>query len=93
MHNVRKHVRGKQRITVSLSADAREYLEAARTEAKAPSTSAYIESLILERLAQAETANREAAMTAYYDNLSADEIAEQSDWGEIGVASLARLED
>lgn len=83
----------KERLTVSLSHDAVEYLEAGRARAQAPSMSAYFETLVKDIQAKAEMEKMEANMVAYYDNLSAAEMAEQSDWGRVGAASISRLED
>jgi hypothetical protein len=82
----------KERITVSLSRDAVEYLESARAEAQAASMSAYFETIVRDLQAKAEMAAIEAATVAYYDNLGAGEIDEQAEWGRVGAASLSRLD-
>jgi hypothetical protein len=79
---------GKARLTVSLSQDVAAYLEAERTRAQAPSMSAYFETIVRNLQAQAEIAEMEAKMVA-----CSAEMAEQADWGRVGAASLARLED
>jgi hypothetical protein len=83
----------KERLTVSVSHDTREYLETACERAQAPSISAYFETLVRDVRAKAEMAVIEANTIAYYDNLSAADMEEQSDWGRIGAASISRLED
>jgi hypothetical protein len=83
----------KERLTVSLSHDTLEYLETGCARAQAPSMSAYFETLVRDLQAKAEMEMMEANMVAYYDNLSATEKEEQSDWGRVGAASLSRLED
>jgi hypothetical protein len=83
----------KERLTVSLSRDAVEYLEAGRAHAQAPSMSAYFEALVRDLQAKTEMEKMEANMVAYYDNLSTAEMEEQSDWGRVGAATLSRLED
>ena len=83
----------KERLTVSISREAREYLEARRAGAQAPSMSAYFETLVRDLQAQAEMEEMEAKMAAYYDNLSPSEMDDQAEWGRVGAASLVRLED
>lgn len=83
----------KSRLTVSLSRDAVEYLQASRARAKAPSLSAYLEDVVKDLQARAEQDNLEAITTLYYDNLRPADVAEEADWGRIGAASLARLEN
>lgn len=82
----------KERLTVSLSRDTVEYLESARAQAQAPSMSAFFETIVRDLQARAEMALIEANTVAYYDNLSADEMDEQADWGRVGAASLSRLD-
>jgi hypothetical protein len=83
----------KERLTVSLSHDAVKYLESGCAHAQAPSLSAHLENLVRDLQAKAEMEGIEAKMGAYYDNLSAGEMEEQSDWGRVGAASLSQLED
>jgi hypothetical protein len=83
----------KARLTVSLSRDVVEYLEAERARAQAPSMSAYFETIVKDLQAKAEIAAMEAKMAACYDKLGAAEMAEQADWGRVGAASLAQRED
>ncbi|MGA7916106.1 MAG: hypothetical protein WCA00_12780 [Candidatus Acidiferrales bacterium] len=40
-----------------------------------------------------EMAKMESATVAYLDNLSVEEIQEESDWGWLGGLSLSQLED
>ncbi|MGH2508388.1 MAG: hypothetical protein ACRDHZ_13465 [Ktedonobacteraceae bacterium] len=82
----------KERLTVSLSHETREYLETERERAHSPSLSAYFENLIQALRAKAEMSVMEARATAYYDNLSETEMEEQADWGRVGAASISRLE-
>jgi hypothetical protein len=95
--NIRRAKHGprgkKARITVSLSRDVLEYLELERTRVQAPSLSAFFEAIVRDLQAKAETAALEAKMTACYDKLGAGEMAEESDWGKVGAASLARLQE
>jgi hypothetical protein len=83
----------KERLTVSLSHDTVRYLESGRAHAQAPSLSAQLENLLRDLQARTEMEQVEAKMSAYYDSLSAGEIEEQADWGRVGAASLAQLED
>jgi hypothetical protein len=82
----------KERRTFSLSQNAISYLEAGCAETRAPSMSAYLENVVRDLQAKTQMALMEAATVAYYDNLSTAEIEEQSDWGEVGAASLSKLE-
>jgi hypothetical protein len=90
-----KHARRvkKARLTVSLSQDVVEYLEAGRARVRAPSMSAYFETIVRDFQAKAEMEAMQAKMAACYDKLGAGETAEEADWGRVGAASLAQLED
>lgn len=83
----------KERLTLSLSHDSVKYLKVACAQTKAPSMSAYFETVVRELRAKTEMEIMEANMASYYDNLSAAEIAEQNDWGRIGAASVSQIED
>ena len=72
----------KQRKTFTLSRQAIGYLEAARKEARSPSTSAVLEQIIRERQQQRERQRTNAAITRYYDSLTAEEREENRLWGE-----------
>ena len=86
--------RGKKaRVTVSLSRDVVEYLEAERARVQAPSMSAYFETIVRDLQAKAEMEAMEAKMAACYDKLGAGDAAEEADWGRVGAASLAQLQD
>ncbi len=82
----------KERLTVSVSRDTREYLEAACERTHAPSMSAYLESLVQDLRAKNEMAAIEAQTAAYYDNLSEAEMEEQADWGTVGAAAVSQIE-
>ena len=82
----------KQRKTFTLSRRAIGYLEAARKEARSPSTSAILEQMILERQQQRERQRTNAAITSYYDSLSAEEREENRLWGEFSEDQIAAEE-
>ena len=93
MHASQAKRHGKARLTVSLSRVVVDYLETERARAQAPSMSAYFETIVRDLQAKAELAAMEAKVAACYDKLNAAEIAEEADWGRVGAASLAQLED
>ena len=82
---------GKEKRTFSLSRDVVEYLENGCAETHAPSLSAYLESVVREFQAKVEMEKREAATTAYYDGLTADQMDEQAEWGRVGAASIVEV--
>jgi hypothetical protein len=83
----------KARVTVSLSREVLEYLEAERARVQAPSLSAFFEAIVRDLQAKAEAEAMETKITACYDKLGAGEMAEEAEWGKVGAASLARLRD
>ena len=83
----------KERLTVSLSRSAVEYLESRRAQAQAPSMSAYLEALIRDVRAKAELDAMEASMAAYYDSLTPAQMEEDAQWGKMGAATISRLEN
>jgi hypothetical protein len=83
----------KERLTVSLSHSAVQYLEARCAQAQAPSMSAYLETLIRDVRAKAEMDAMEASTVAYYDSLTPAEMEEDSNWGRMGAATLSRREE
>lgn len=80
-------------LTVSISRETLEYLEARRAGAHAPLMSAYFETPIRDLQSKADMEKMEANMVAYYDSLGTTEMEEESDWGRIGAASLPQYED
>ncbi len=79
----------KQRKTFTLSRQAIGYLEAARKEARSPSTSAVLEKIIRERQQQRERQKTNAAIAHYYDSLTAEEREENRLWGEFSEDQIA----
>ena len=79
----------KQRRTFTLSRQALGYLEAARKEARSHSTSAVLEQIIRERQQQHERQRVSAAITRYYDSLTAEEREENRLWGEFSEQQIA----
>jgi hypothetical protein len=88
----KKRLARKERLTVSVSRETREYLETACERAHAPSMSAFLESLVQDLRAKTEMAAIEAQTAAYYDSLSEAQMEEQADWGTVGAASVSQLE-
>ena len=82
----------KQRRTFTLSRQAIGYLEVARKEARSPSTSAVLEQIIRERQQQHERRRVNAAITGYYDSLTAEEREENRLWGEFSEDQIAAEE-
>lgn len=82
----------KQRKTFTLSRQAIGYLETARKEARSPSTSAVLEQILQERKQQRERQRVEAAISGYYDSLSAKEREENRLWGEFSEQQIAAEE-
>ena len=79
----------KQRRTFTLSRQVLGYLEAVRKEARSPSTSAVLEQIIRERQQQHERQQVGAAITRYYDSLTAEEREENRLWGEFSEQQIA----
>jgi len=82
----------KQRRTFTLSRQAIRYLEAARREARNPSTSAVLEQIIREQQRLRERRKFEAAITHYYDTLTAAEREDSRLWGEFSEQQIADKE-
>jgi hypothetical protein len=82
----------KQRKTFTLSRQALGFLEAARKEARSPSTSAVLEQIIRDRQQQRERQETNAAISRYYDSLTAEERHESRLWGEFSEEQIAAEE-
>jgi hypothetical protein len=83
----------KQRRTFTLSPESLAYLEQQARERKLGSQSAVLDELLLEKTADQRKAAVEANITAYYDNLSDEEMEEQRAWGKLAEQSLVLTED
>jgi hypothetical protein len=94
MAHARAYRRHKERLSLSLSTEATKYARGLQVETKAPSLSAVFEELIRDLQRRAELKQLEARTMAYYDSLSAEALAENTAWAEIGAAGLeAALEN
>ena len=82
----------KERVTLSLSKRAVQFLRTFRKQENSPSLSALVESMIEKARHARDLADLDASVTAYYNSLSEAEVQEQAAWGEIGAAGLAALE-
>ena len=79
----------KARITISLSKDKVRFIKAHSGQAGVRSVSAFIERLVAEAQARAESAKLSARTALYYDSLSPRETEEQRAWGRLGELGLA----
>lgn len=88
------HTQGtrKERITVSLSRDAVQFLRSFRAQVKSPSISALLEGILAELRGRSEMEQLNAKVSAYYDSLSDAQVREDAAWGQFGESALARTE-
>jgi hypothetical protein len=78
----------KARKTFSLSRETVRYLESLRKEGKKDSMSSVLEDVIRQQQQTKEMARISASVTRYYDSLTAEEIAEDRDWGEFAATQF-----
>jgi hypothetical protein len=88
-----KNPRTKARRTFTLSPPTLAYLEQETARRGADSQSAVLDELLQEKKREQEQTALEANITAYYDNLSDEEVAEQRAWGEFAGSHLALNEE
>jgi len=72
----------KAKKTFSISQDALQYLDTLRKQLKKPSTSAVLDEILHDRMAEARLQQTAAAIRGYYDSLSDEEVAANQRWGE-----------
>ena len=73
----------KERVSFTLSPESMRYLEKVKRQRKGLSMSAVLDDIISDKRREAERAAMELKMTAYYDSLTEDEVAEGRTWGEL----------
>jgi hypothetical protein len=76
--------RPKERISLSLSAEAVRYLKAYRERTRMPSLSALVEAMVADFRRARAMHRLSADVNAHYDSLSEEESREDSAWGEFG---------
>jgi hypothetical protein len=84
---------GKARITISLSKDKVRFIKARSEQVGVRSVSAFIERLVAEAQARAESEKLAARTALYYDSVSALEMEQQRAWGRLGELGLAHTEE
>lgn len=89
MAGTRKGVRGKDRITVSLSPESAKFLKKFRAQVQSPSMSALFETMVADLKGKAEMEQLDAKFQRYYDTLPEQAMKEESAWGAPGETALA----
>ena len=82
----------KSRVTLSLQEDSVRFLHQRQAELKAPSVSAFVESLIASSRRELEMERLNLQTAAYYDAISAEECAESMAWGKLAEDELLKAE-
>ncbi len=82
----------KSRVTLSLQEDSVRFLHQRQAEVKAPSVSAFVESLIASNRRELEMEALNLQTAAYYDAISAEECAENVAWGKLAEDELLKAE-
>ena len=80
----------KERLTISLSREAIKILKAIKAQAKSPSMSALIESIVADLKSRNEIEQLSVQTSAYYDSLSPAQISDDAAWGALGESALAQ---
>ena len=78
----------KQRQTFTLSAESMKYLAEVGRETHTTSKSAVLDEILLEKRREREVARSEAAISAYYDSLSDQQVAENEAWSAIAESQF-----
>lgn len=65
------------------------FLEALRKERRSRSISSVLEEIIHQQQQTKELERISASVTRYYDSLTAEEIAENEDWGELAATQFS----
>jgi hypothetical protein len=85
--------RHKERVSLSLSPEAATFVRRLQRCTKAPSLSATFERIIEDFKHRSEVDQLNDNAVAYYDSLSANEIADASGWGDLGAQGLGAAEN
>lgn len=78
----------KIRKTFTLTRESLALLSEVEKEKHAPSASAALDELLLEKRREREQARHEAAMVSYYDARSDAQMEEDANWGEISESQF-----
>ncbi len=78
----------KEKKTFSLSRQSVMFLEALRKERRSRSISSVLDEIIRQQQQTKEMERISASVTKYYDSLTAEEIAEDSAWGEFAATQF-----
>lgn len=78
--------KAKKSYTLSLETVA--FLEMMRKKRRAASVSSILEEIVQAARREQELASIERGVKEYYDSLSADEISEQSQWGDLALRNF-----
>jgi hypothetical protein len=78
----------KQRCTFTLSNESVKFLTEVGRETHAASKSSVLDEILLEKRRERELARSEAAIAAYYDGLTNDQIAENEAWAKIAESQF-----
>jgi hypothetical protein len=75
----------KAKKSYTLSPESVAFLEVMRKKQRAASISAILEEILQEVRREHDRAAVEGAIADYYSSLSAQEVAEQAEWGELAL--------
>jgi hypothetical protein len=78
----------KVRKTFTLSRESMALLREVEKEKHAPSASAALDELLLEKRMEREQARHQASISAYYDTLSDAQMEEDANWGRIAESQF-----
>jgi hypothetical protein len=78
----------KAKKSFTLSVESVAFLEEMQKRSSAESVSATLEEIIQAMRREEQRAATDLAMTAYYDSLSDEEVAEERQWGEFARRAL-----
>lgn len=73
----------KPKKSFTLSRESVAFLEAMRKKRRARSISSFLEEILQALRRQQERSTIDQSVTRYYTSLSAKEVAEQAQWGEV----------
>jgi uncharacterized protein YbcV (DUF1398 family) len=83
----------KLRRTFTLTPENLAFIEQQTRRRKLPSQSAFLDQLLSEKTREQRLAELEANVTAYYDSLTDEEVAEQRAWGHFAEQTLVLNEE
>jgi len=80
----------KAKKSYTLSPDSVSFLEALRKKHRARSISSVLEEILQTARREAEMAEINQSVSAYYDSLSGREMEDLGEWGKFGLRQLLR---